>query len=412
MTFYSNSATTGGGAFYCRNYDALEVVNTIFWQNTGGASKIAYLESPTITSVLSLHYSLVEDGSGCVAGNGSLSADDNLAGDPLFADAANGDFHLKSVVGRWDPAANQGLGAWVADAVHSPCINAGDPVSAWGNESVPNGGRSNMGVYGNTGQASQSDLYPLVVTLITNDGGALPGDAKWYLNGQSGVLYDSGQAIMVSPGSHTIRFVIDSGDPYIEPAAISITVTSSSVNQYTGTYVAAGAIQFLCYYFDDYGSYSTSNVGWKVSTESSFHNGRRKYIPGTYTVQFQSVDEHATPNDIQINVTKGSYNYPYEKEYQRRTFYVDVDSGSDSNKGGALNRFGTIQKAFNMVPSGGSIYLRSDNSTIYEGVTFPLSNRACTIRSDGSGDLTVHGNHTPDSCPDWVTPVWINFQEW
>ena len=107
-------------------------------------------------------------------------------------------------------------------------------------------------------------------------------------------------------------------------------------------------------------------------------------------MQFQSVDEHATPNDIQINVTKGSYNYPYEKEYQRRTFYVDVDSGSDSNKGGALNRFGTIQKAFNMVPSGGSIYLRSDNSTIYEGVTFPLSNRACTIRSDGSGDLTVH----------------------
>ena len=400
-TISKNSAGDYGGGIVI---DAAEtdIENSILWGNSAGAgSDFVGVNFSTIAFNYNDYGEWADDGTtSFVEITGVLSAN------PLFADAAGGDFHLKSSAGRWTS------GGWVTDSVTSPCINAGDPVSAWGNESVPNGGRSNMGVYGNTGQASQSDLYPLVVTLITNDGGALPGDAKWYLNGQSGVLYDSGQAIMVSPGSHTIRFVIDSGDPYIEPAAIPITVTSSSVNQYTGTYVAAGAIQFLCYYFDDYGSYSTSNVGWKVSTESSFHNGLRKYIPGTYTVQFQSVDEHATPNDIQINVTKGSYNYPYEKEYQRRTFYVDVDSGSDSNKGGALNRFGTIQKAFNMVPSGGSIYLRSDNSTIYEGVTFPLSNRACTIRSDGSGDLTVHGNHTPDSCPDWVTPVWIHFQEW
>ncbi len=71
---------------------------------------------------------------------------------PLFADAANGDFHLKSTAGRWDPAA----GAWTKDSVPSPCIDAGDPASGYGNEPPPGGGRVNMGAYGNTEQASKS----------------------------------------------------------------------------------------------------------------------------------------------------------------------------------------------------------------------------------------------------------------
>jgi len=55
--------------------------------------------------------------------------------------------------GRWPPRAKK----WVKDNVHSPCIDAGDPKSEYKNEPKPNGGRVNMGAYGNTEEASKSE---------------------------------------------------------------------------------------------------------------------------------------------------------------------------------------------------------------------------------------------------------------
>jgi hypothetical protein len=64
-----------------------------------------------------------------------------------------GDYHLKSKAGRWDAAA----GAWVKDAVTSPCIDAGDPADmGWMNELWPNGRRIDIGAYGGTAEASLS----------------------------------------------------------------------------------------------------------------------------------------------------------------------------------------------------------------------------------------------------------------
>jgi hypothetical protein len=49
------------------------------------------------------------------------------------------------------------FGAWAADEVTSPCIDAGDPNDAgWQNELWPHGSRINMGAYGGTPQASMS----------------------------------------------------------------------------------------------------------------------------------------------------------------------------------------------------------------------------------------------------------------
>ena len=77
----------------------------------------------------------------------------NIDADPLFANAAAGDFHLKSEAGRWDATAE----AWVFDSATSPCIDAGNPVDLnWMAELWPHGGRINMGVYGGTPQASMS----------------------------------------------------------------------------------------------------------------------------------------------------------------------------------------------------------------------------------------------------------------
>ncbi|KAF5438170.1 PKD repeat-containing protein [Candidatus Methanophagaceae archaeon] len=89
------------------------------------------------------------------AGTGGISAD------PLFADADNGDFHLKSIGGHWNGT------TWVYDDVTSPCVDAGDPASDYSNEPEPNGGRLNIGAYGNTKEASKSppptilSFYPL-----------------------------------------------------------------------------------------------------------------------------------------------------------------------------------------------------------------------------------------------------------
>ena len=97
----------------------------------------------------------------------------NIDGDPLFADPGHwddngtpddtsddvwidGDYHLKSKHGRWDPTENAGDGGWVYDDVTSPCIDKGDPDSEYADEPMPNFGRINMGAYGNTAEASKS----------------------------------------------------------------------------------------------------------------------------------------------------------------------------------------------------------------------------------------------------------------
>jgi hypothetical protein len=76
----------------------------------------------------------------------------NISEDPRFADPANGDYHLQSVYGRYDPLLND----WVTDALNSLCIDAGDPSVYPGRERLPHGGNVNMGAYGGTPFASMS----------------------------------------------------------------------------------------------------------------------------------------------------------------------------------------------------------------------------------------------------------------
>jgi len=127
-------------------------------------------------------------------GADSTSVDDRmigqwLNGDPLFAAPGrwdpngtpdnpnddfwvNGDYHLKSQAGRWDPVAE----SWVRDEVTSPCIDAGDPTGPIGHEPFPTGGIVNMGAYGGTAEASKSYFgEPLCETIIAGD---INGDCK------------------------------------------------------------------------------------------------------------------------------------------------------------------------------------------------------------------------------------------
>lgn len=110
------------------------ISNSILWGNSGGIGNQAFWNN-----TLEVSYSITAH-----PGIG------NFLADPRFADAANGDFHLRSTAGRYTPD------GFVNDMVDSPAIDAGNPASGFSLETAPNGGRINLGTYGNTAQASRS----------------------------------------------------------------------------------------------------------------------------------------------------------------------------------------------------------------------------------------------------------------
>jgi len=134
-TLYGNTAERlfGGGIDCSGSGSDFTLTNCIVWGNTPDQ---VYGEAV-------VSYSDIQ---------GGFSGEGNIDIDPLFADPDNGDYHLKSQAGRWNPVGQ----AWIQDNVTSLCIDAGDPRSAWYEEPQPNGGRINMGAYGGTPEASSS----------------------------------------------------------------------------------------------------------------------------------------------------------------------------------------------------------------------------------------------------------------
>ncbi|MHC4641420.1 MAG: hypothetical protein ACYS32_07225, partial [Planctomycetota bacterium] len=102
----------------------------------------------------------------------------NIDTDPCFVRAGyweyyeqdwiyfEGDYHLKSQAGRWEPSTKM----WVRDGVTSPCIDVGDPKEPIGKELFPNGGIINMGAYGGTVEASKSYFgQPVCEIIVAGD---------------------------------------------------------------------------------------------------------------------------------------------------------------------------------------------------------------------------------------------------
>lgn len=114
----------------------------------------------------------------------------SLSVDPLFADPENGDYHPRSIYGRFDPSVGAN-GQWVNDTPDanlpdvSPLIDLGGRNSSWGNEPQPNGGRRNIGIYGDTWQASKSRETAWVEAITAMSGGLAAGrfDLTWGYGG-------------------------------------------------------------------------------------------------------------------------------------------------------------------------------------------------------------------------------------
>jgi parallel beta-helix repeat protein len=150
-TFSGNGVGPGGegGGLYLYLDAPLAITNSIVAFSTSGGGVFCTGVAANIT-----YCDVYGNAGGDYVGEAPCSGSGCLSRDPLFADAENGDFHLKSCGGRWTPG-----DLWVIDTVHSPCIDAGDPFCDHSLEPEPNGDRVNMGAYGNTPQASKSGTF-------------------------------------------------------------------------------------------------------------------------------------------------------------------------------------------------------------------------------------------------------------
>jgi len=149
LTVSGNASAGSGSAFRFTDCDAT-ITNSILWHNAPSQITVASGNDPIV---------VCSDVQGTWPGRG------NIAEDPLFALPSYGtdsgdpgaawrpaDYHVLSEIGRWHPDSL----TWIADKLTSPCIDAGDPSSAWADEPRPHGARINMGAYGGTDQASCS----------------------------------------------------------------------------------------------------------------------------------------------------------------------------------------------------------------------------------------------------------------
>ncbi|MBM3477402.1 MAG: hypothetical protein FJX75_29380, partial [Armatimonadetes bacterium] len=191
-----NTAIYWGGGVLCHASPAVLLNDTIVGNHArmgGGVYCIAdtYWDDPVIAAIRNCIIAYTTRGGGIVAEGGNayrllgervsycdlyantggnyhpfvLTGRGNLSLDPMFADAANGDFHLKSLGGRRTPD------GWVVDTVHSPCIDAGDPAADYSLEPHPNGNRANLGFEGGTAQASRSHWLPTQPDMLIRNAG-------------------------------------------------------------------------------------------------------------------------------------------------------------------------------------------------------------------------------------------------
>lgn len=178
-TIYGNRTGVwgvGGGIsnVSSRSGYSARVRNCIIWGNTarGGEQIGCRLPNIILVTILNLSHCSVQNDPNAVSCPPPFIEGHWTSKEPLFANPGywipyepnhappglidylwiEGDYHLKSQAGRWDPNSQ----SWIQDDVTSACIDAGDPNSPIGHEPFPNGGIINMGAYGGTVEASKS----------------------------------------------------------------------------------------------------------------------------------------------------------------------------------------------------------------------------------------------------------------
>ncbi len=150
-TFYNNASEENAAIWGRINDDAqVNISNCIFWD--GGTDKEIVKDPYYSENDFTVKYCDIQGESPY------LGTNENISYNPLFVDPENHNLHLKSKGGHWDPNSPTG---WTIDSEHSECIDRGDS-SPFINEPAPNGGIINIGAYGNTEEASKSEMVAII----------------------------------------------------------------------------------------------------------------------------------------------------------------------------------------------------------------------------------------------------------
>jgi len=227
-TFSQNSADNGyGGAIYSYNSDPV-VIDTILWGNSDSTVDDWDVVVNHSGEDFGITYS---NFSGIYIISGGVDAWNCISVDPQFADAGNNDFHLKSPDGRWNGS------SWVTtDTVYSKCLVHAHPTNSYSNEPTPNGSKRNMGVYGNTSEASKVDpnnLGDLNVQVFISGSPPVEGpqNALWRLSYEQDGTWHS----PYNTGSFTMEGLVPASDYYVVFKDVSGYITPSTSGPFSIT---------------------------------------------------------------------------------------------------------------------------------------------------------------------------------
>ena len=141
----------GPGVEITKNNDAGDsyaFTNSIFWGNAENLDFEASCESGCGALAVAVGYSIVQTTYPDAGVAISFGAGNVTGVDPRFVEPVAHDFHLQSTHGHWTPAGE------VLDASDSPALGAGDPGGDTNDNPERAGDRTEMGVYGNSSEAS------------------------------------------------------------------------------------------------------------------------------------------------------------------------------------------------------------------------------------------------------------------
>ncbi len=169
-TFWNN----GGAAFGILNTNtsAISVRNNIFSGITGDSRGYAVGHSRTGKSSGTVYNSIMVGNTRNTSLDSGWTLSTYYVADPFFVDtgATPPDLHVQSRTG----SRRNNTSAWTIDANCSMAIDHALASSTFDREPLPNGGRRNIGAYGNTPEASKSCRTPARCRW-SHVAGALPG---------------------------------------------------------------------------------------------------------------------------------------------------------------------------------------------------------------------------------------------
>ncbi len=274
---------------------------------------------------------------GCTPGIGSISEDPQFAylelGTTFKNTHGRADFHLKSSIGRWNPAAL----AWNTDTNDSTSINAGNPTTDASLETGQGSNRVNMGVYGNTPYASRGTKSPPVsesgqdqylredgdgIVYVGLDGSQSSDDGTivsyiWKISGLQ-IANSMRATVPLSVGLHTIELIVTDDDGlstrdtllvrinpygnYIDPVADAgedqtLTASTEAADTTTRTILSSAAS------YDEDGIiayYTWSENGTVLSTEA---NPALEFLIGVHDLTLSVTDNEGRTNTDNLSVT-------------------------------------------------------------------------------------------------------------